>query len=86
LSRERKIKRKSMCMEKKERKKERNFYMWMKEEKEKEKDEVAMKIWEGWIKWKKNKVQGMMSRCWETKLPLFFQPCAIRQRGRHQCL
>jgi hypothetical protein len=25
--------------------------MWMKEEK----DEVAMKIWEGWIKWKKIK-------------------------------
>jgi hypothetical protein len=27
-----------------------------------------------------------MSRCWETELPLFFQPCAIRQRGRHRCL
>jgi hypothetical protein len=32
------------------------------------------------------KVQGRMTRCWETKLPLFFQPCAIRQQGRHQCL
>jgi hypothetical protein len=30
--------------------------MWMKEEKEKEKDEVAIKIWEGWIKWKKRKI------------------------------
>jgi hypothetical protein len=27
-----------------------------------------------------------MSRCWETKLSLFFQPCAIRQRGRHRYL
>jgi hypothetical protein len=35
---------------------------------------------------KKNKVQGRMSRCWETKLSLFFQPCAIRQRGHHRCL
>jgi hypothetical protein len=53
-----------MCMEKKERKKERKKEKnkiicewkkeeWMKEEKEKEKDEVAIKIWEGWIKWKK---------------------------------
>jgi hypothetical protein len=49
-----------MSMEKKG-KKEKN--MWkkkygnerMKEEKEKEKDEAAIKIWEGWIKWKKRK-------------------------------
>jgi hypothetical protein len=27
--------------------------MWMKEGKEK--DEVVIKIWEGWIKWKKRK-------------------------------
>jgi hypothetical protein len=52
----------------------------------KERTWVPRKIWEGWIKWKKNKVQGRMSRCWETKLSLFFQPCAIRQRGRHRCL
>jgi hypothetical protein len=32
-------------------------------------------------------VQGRMSHCcWETKLPFLFQPCAIRQRGRHRCL
>jgi hypothetical protein len=27
-----------------------------------------------------------MSRCWETKHSLFFQPCAIRQRGHYRCL
>jgi hypothetical protein len=27
-----------------------------------------------------------MSRCWETKFSLFFQPCAIRLRGRRWCL
>jgi hypothetical protein len=47
---------------------------------------MARKIWSGWIKWKMNKVQGRMSRCWETKLSLFFHPCAIRQRGCHWCL
>jgi hypothetical protein len=26
-----------------------------------------------------------MARRWETKLSLFFQPCAIRQWGRHRC-
>jgi hypothetical protein len=26
-------------------------------EKEKEKDELAIKIWEGWIKWKKRKIK-----------------------------
>jgi hypothetical protein len=31
---------------------------------------MSRKIWEGWIKWNKNKVQGRMSRCWETKLSL----------------
>jgi hypothetical protein len=45
-----------MSMEKNERKKEK-IYMWIKEEKEKEKDEVAIKIWEGWIKWKKRKIK-----------------------------
>jgi hypothetical protein len=80
----------------KERKKK---YMCMREwkrviEKEKKKREkkkkergVARKIWEGWMKWKeKNKVQERTSRCWETNLSLFFQPCAIRQRGHHWCL
>jgi hypothetical protein len=62
------------------------MYERMKEKEEKEKRGVARKIWEGWIKWKKNKVQGRMSRCWETKHSLFFQPCAIRQRGCHRCL
>jgi hypothetical protein len=38
------------------------------------------------VKERKNKVQGRMSHCWEMKLSLFFQPCAIRQRGRHRCL
>jgi hypothetical protein len=51
LSRERKNKEKKYVYGK-ERKKEKN-YKWMKEEKEK--DEVAMKIWEGWTKWKKRK-------------------------------
>jgi hypothetical protein len=56
-----------------------------KEKKRKEKNEWM--IWRGWIKWRINKVHGRGSRCcWETKLPFFFQPCAIRQRGRHQCL
>jgi hypothetical protein len=35
---------------------------------------------------RKIKVQERMSQSWETKLSLFFQPCAIRQRGRHRCL
>jgi hypothetical protein len=57
------------------------------EKREKKERRVARKIWEGWIKWKKkNKVQGAMSRCWETKLSFFFQPCAIRQQGYHRCL
>jgi hypothetical protein len=49
LSRERKIKRKSMSMEKKERKKKicERKNMRMKEEKGKEKDVVAIKIREG---------------------------------------
>jgi hypothetical protein len=72
---------KNICVWENERK-------WLKKKKreEKEKRGMAEKIWEGWIKWKKNKVQGRMLRCWETKLSLFFQPCAIRQRGRHRCL
>jgi putative cell wall-binding protein len=74
----------------KERKEERRkkIYEKEKEEKEKEKDEVAIKIWEGWIKWKKGKIkckEGCHVDC-ETKLLLYFQPCAIRQRGRHRCL
>jgi hypothetical protein len=57
-----------------------------KEKEEKERRGVARKIWEGQIKLKKNKVLGRMSRCWEMKRSLFFQPCAIWQRGRHRCL
>jgi hypothetical protein len=57
------------------------------EKKKKKESGMARKIWRGWIKWRINKMQGRMSCCcWETKLPFFFQPCAIRQRGRHQCL
>jgi hypothetical protein len=37
------------------------------------------------VKENNNRVRGRMSHCWETKLSLFFQPCAIRQRWRHQC-
>jgi hypothetical protein len=43
LSRERKIKRKSMCMEKKERKKEKS-YVDERRKRKRGKDEVAMKI------------------------------------------
>jgi hypothetical protein len=46
-----------MSMEKKERKKK--IWEWKNEkyEKEKEKDEVAIKIWEGCIKWKKREIK-----------------------------
>jgi hypothetical protein len=46
---------------------------------------VPSKIWEGWIRWKKNK-NARKDVTLLTKLSLFFQPCAIRQRGRHRCL
>jgi hypothetical protein len=59
--------------------------VWKRERKKKERG-MARKIWSGWIKWNINKVQGRMSRCWEMKLPLFFQPCAIQQWGHHRCL
>jgi hypothetical protein len=49
-----------MCIEKKEKKK-----------KKKKERGMARQKWSGWIKWKINKVQGRMSRCWEMKLPLF---------------
>jgi hypothetical protein len=60
----------------KEKKKEK---LKKKEKKKKKERAMARKIWRGWIKWRINKVR-------ETKLPFFFQPCAIRQRRRHWCL
>jgi hypothetical protein len=79
MSREGKVKRK-ICVWENERE-------WLKKKKKKKKwRKMARKTWEGWIKWNKKKVRGRMSRCWETELLVFFQPCAIRQWGRHQCL
>jgi hypothetical protein len=82
---ERENKEKSMSMEKKERK----IWEWENERKKRKREKRSgNKDLRGMneVKEKKNKVQGRMSRCWETKLSLFFQPCAIRQRGRHRCL
>jgi hypothetical protein len=71
---------------KRKRSKEKNVCMEKKRKKKKERG-MTRKIWRGWVKWRINKVQGRMSHCcWETKLPFFFQPCAIWQRGRHRCL
>jgi hypothetical protein len=72
----------------KERKKERKIICEWKKKRKREKDELAMKIWEGWIKWKKKIIkckEGCHVDC-GTKLLLYFQPCAIRQRGHHWCL
>jgi hypothetical protein len=57
----------NMCMKK-------NRKKWKQEKKrrKRKKEEWQERYEEGWIKWKINKVQGRMSRCWETKLPLFF--------------
>jgi hypothetical protein len=75
MSRERKVKRKNVYGKEK------------KEKKKKKKVQRQERYEEGLIKQKINKVQGRMSRCCrETKLPFFFEPCAILQRGRHRCL
>jgi hypothetical protein len=52
----------------------------------KERRGVARKIWEGWIKRKKNKSARKDVTLLRDEISLFFQPCAIQQRGRHRCL
>jgi hypothetical protein len=76
-----------MCMEKKIRKikKNKNKYMCMREwkrdwkKKKKREEEWEERYERDESSERKIKVQGRMSRCWETKLSLFSQPCAIRQ-------
>jgi hypothetical protein len=88
-----------VCMEKKEkknRKVKKNIYLcvyekmkesdWKRKRKKRE-ERSGKKDMRGMNQVKrKNKEQGRMSRCWETKLSFFFQPCAIRQRGHRRCL